>query len=418
MSSRNMVGYQIFKPEEVPTDWECLPLGARIKLRYGRALGEEDRAKGAFPVYGSNGKVGTHDVACVAGPGILVGRKGSIGIVHFSQGDFWPIDTVFYVEKQKQDDWLFLNHLLSFLKFERLNAATGVPGLPRGDALTLRGVFPRPTEQITIARILNAADEAITRAQTALERAQTLKRGVLQMLLSCGVDETSHIRNPHTQPELFHKTRAGLLPKAWNVSNVGKEFSVGTGFTLGEHRRPQSNARRYLRVANVKRDFISLDDVSELEAREEEFRARTLEVDDLLVVEGHANPLQIGRCARVTPEAAGLTFQNHLFRLRSRGISPRFATLWANGRYAQSYWMARCATSSGLNTINQRLLKAMPVVVPEPGEQLKIVALSEAAQKNIEAVQHQLQLLQNLKRGLMQDLLTGRVRVPISELDG
>jgi type I restriction enzyme, S subunit len=145
---------------------------------------------------------------------------------------------------------------------------------------------------------------------------------------------------------------------------------------------------------------------------------RRLEENDLLIVEGHANPYEIGRCALVKSEAIGLTFQNHLFRLRSRGISPRFACHWLNSEFAKRYWRRKCGTSSGLNTINQRMLKSLPVVVPGEKEQQRIVAILEAADRMIHEEYERLKKIEKLKRGLMQDLLTGRVRVKFPASDG
>jgi type I restriction enzyme S subunit len=110
-------------------------------------------------VYGSNGPVGTHSRAIVSGPGILVGRKGTIGAVHYSEHDFWPIDTVYYVRRLKDDLWGFLYRLLDYLNLGKLNAATGVPGLSRRDALAIRGAFPPAEEQETIAKIMRSAQE-------------------------------------------------------------------------------------------------------------------------------------------------------------------------------------------------------------------------------------------------------------------
>ena len=80
--SRNMLGCQVFHQEYLPEDWLCEPLGNRSRLRYGVGLTEENRIEGAYNVYGSNGVVGTHNEALVEAPGILVGRKGSVGAVH------------------------------------------------------------------------------------------------------------------------------------------------------------------------------------------------------------------------------------------------------------------------------------------------------------------------------------------------
>jgi len=136
-----------------------------------------------------------------------------------------------------------------------------------------------------------------------------------------------------------------------------------------------------------------------------------LEEDDLLIVEGHADPYAIGRCARVTPEAVGLTFQNHLYRLRSRVINPQFACIWLNSQWVRRYWQRMCATSSGLNTINQRKLKALPIVLPPSSEQKIITEIANSQNAFIDSLQECLSKIINLKRGLMQDLLTDKVRV-------
>lgn len=90
-------------------------------------------------VYGSGGHVGWHDEALVTGPGIVVGRKGNVGSVYWSDGDFFPIDTTYYV---KSDLPLrFLDQLLRTLKYVDSHAA--VPGLSRDQAYGL--IVAEPT---------------------------------------------------------------------------------------------------------------------------------------------------------------------------------------------------------------------------------------------------------------------------------
>jgi type I restriction enzyme S subunit len=154
-----------------------------------------------------------------------------------------------------------------------------------------------------------------------------------------------------------------------------------------------------------------LDDIAELEAEDREFSTRLLEKDDLLIVEGHANPDEIGRCAIVPVEAVGLTFQNHLFRLRSRQLVPKFALAWLNSEWVRAYWRCLCGTSSGLNTINRTILNAIPVPVPDKEEQRRIIAVINTQKTRIcteEAYRDKLKLQ---KQGLMHDLLTGKVRI-------
>ena len=157
-TSRALSGCQIFEIDDLPSDWDCVPLGARIDLAYGTGLREEDRESGHVDVYGSNGIIGSHNVPLLDGPGILVGRKGTVGAVHYASGPFWPIDTVYYVLANAGDYLQFLRYLLDYLPLKFLNAATGVPGLSRRDAYALRGAFPPLKEQAAIARILDAVD--------------------------------------------------------------------------------------------------------------------------------------------------------------------------------------------------------------------------------------------------------------------
>ncbi|EQD67210.1 restriction modification system, type I, partial [mine drainage metagenome] len=78
--------------------WRASRLGDEIELAYGKALKAEDREAGDVPVYGSSGVVGLHSSSLVDGPGIIVGRKGNVGSVHWCNVPFFPIDTVFYIK--------------------------------------------------------------------------------------------------------------------------------------------------------------------------------------------------------------------------------------------------------------------------------------------------------------------------------
>jgi type I restriction enzyme S subunit len=309
----------------------------------------------------------------------------------------------------------FLYHLLNFglSAFIRLSAGTTFSAITRGDIERVRFAVPANTdEQCDIARSLDAIDVAIERCRTELEQALALRKSLLAALLTFGIGPDGLLRNPQLRPSDFVATAIGTLPVSWTPSAVGAEFSLQNGFTLNEERRPRFRKRRYLRVANVQRDVLDLHDVQELEANDIEVAPRVLAKDDLLVVEGHADRMQIGRCALVTPEAEGMTFQNHLFRLRSLGrIVPAFGCLWLNSSYSQRYWNARCATSSGLNTINQRTLRRLVFPVPQKEEQEKIVNLVAAQRKHLDGLMERCRCMEMLKKSLMHDLLTGRVRL-------
>lgn len=112
-------------------------LGDLVHLRYGKALPASRRVPGPVPVYGSGGVIGTHDQALAAGPGIIVGRKGTAGAVYWSQRDFFPIDTVFYVDTAHAGVPLeFLFFALRRLGLAGLRADSAIPGLTRASVLT------------------------------------------------------------------------------------------------------------------------------------------------------------------------------------------------------------------------------------------------------------------------------------------
>lgn len=79
-------------------EWNKKELGEEIELAYGKGLTEKKRMNGNIPVFGSNGIVGHHNESLIKGPGVIVGRKGTVGEVKFSKVDFWPIDTTYYVK--------------------------------------------------------------------------------------------------------------------------------------------------------------------------------------------------------------------------------------------------------------------------------------------------------------------------------
>ena len=122
----------------LPEGWKITQLGDILELAYGKALRADNRREGPIKVYGSGGHVGWHDESLVVGPGIVVGRKGNVGSVYWSDGDFFPIDTTYYVISELP--LRFLDQLLRTLEFIDSHAA--VPGLSREHAYRLRIVQP------------------------------------------------------------------------------------------------------------------------------------------------------------------------------------------------------------------------------------------------------------------------------------
>ncbi len=168
------------KPKE---EWKCRSLGEILSFEYGKGLPERVRVSGNVPVYGSNGLVGTHNIKLVGGPGIIVGRKGSIGEVTWSNCDFWPIDTTYYIKLQTNEDLRFIFFLLRTLNLTKLNKASGVPGLNRNDVYVLKVFLPSITVQKRIAGHLNNINELRERKEVEKEKLSEFFESTLSKLM-------------------------------------------------------------------------------------------------------------------------------------------------------------------------------------------------------------------------------------------
>lgn len=125
----------------VPQGWIRKTLGDSVTLNYGKALKAEIRVEGEYPVYGSSGIVGSHEKPLVSGPAIILGRKGNVGSVFWSDKAFHPIDTVYFVSPESSSLYLF--YALKHMHF--ISTDVAVPGLNRDFAYSRLLLHPSTT---------------------------------------------------------------------------------------------------------------------------------------------------------------------------------------------------------------------------------------------------------------------------------
>ena len=141
--------------------WEKLKVADVCELAYGKSLTADSRIPGDYPVYGSAGEVGTHTNYLIDGPGIIIGRKGSVGTVYYEKRNFFPIDTSYYVIPKEGNDLRFLYYKFKTLGLNKLNSDAAVPGLNRNVAYEQSSIYPSLPTQRKIASILSAYDDLI-----------------------------------------------------------------------------------------------------------------------------------------------------------------------------------------------------------------------------------------------------------------
>ena len=127
----------------IPARWKVGKLKDIVDLHYGKGLKQSERTGTGYPVVGSSGIVDYHSSCLVNGPGIVIGRKGTLGKTIYLWDNFFPIDTTFYVEsKQGSEALLFEYLLLQHIGFKEMNTDSAVPGLNKNIALGNQIVVP------------------------------------------------------------------------------------------------------------------------------------------------------------------------------------------------------------------------------------------------------------------------------------
>ena len=156
--------------------WPLVPLKSIATLKRGYDLPVGERNEGTVPIYAANGKNGAHDEVKIKGPGVITGRSGTIGKVHYCEEDFWPLNTALYVMDFHGNHPRWIYYMLSNFKLERFSEGAGVPTLNRN--LVHDELIPLPplSEQKRIAAILDKADAIRRKRQQAIQLASSTAR--------------------------------------------------------------------------------------------------------------------------------------------------------------------------------------------------------------------------------------------------
>jgi len=200
---------------ELPPGWKWVRLGEVCELNYGSSLVEATRQQGNIPVYGSNGIVGYHNKPITSGPTVVIGRKGSVGQIHFSPVACYPIDTTYYIQHTNLPvDLEWLSNILKVLDLSHLNKASGVPGLNRNDVTKLFIPLPALPEQQRIVAILREQMAAVEKARKAAEERLEAVKSL----------PAAFLRQVFPQP-------GQPLPPGWKWVRLGEVTTVVNGTT-------------------------------------------------------------------------------------------------------------------------------------------------------------------------------------------
>ncbi|EJY4339015.1 restriction endonuclease subunit S [Vibrio cholerae] len=178
---------------EIPVGWEVKQLKDILELAYGKALKKTDRVDGDVPVYGSGGLTGYHNQSLVEGPGIIVGRKGTVGSVYWEPKAFYPIDTVFYVKPRAGYSLKYCHLVLQNLGLKDMNTDAAVPGLNRDNAYRLDVITPTKDVMNLFKEIMQTLQSNVDANNAQSVSLESLRDTLLPKLLSGEIDLTSEV---------------------------------------------------------------------------------------------------------------------------------------------------------------------------------------------------------------------------------
>ena len=263
-------------------------------------------------------------------------------------------------------------------------------------------LLPPLPEQKRIAEILSSVDAAIAATQKVIDQTERVKKGLLQTLMTRGIGHTR-----------FKKTEIGEIPESWEVAKLGEAFELQTG-PFGSQLKADLYEEHGVPVvmpSNIVDGSVSFEGIARV-APQHRLRLAKHELAEGDLVFGRRG--EIGRVALVHGEAVGTLCGSGCLRARpSRSINPGFSLL-AVGAHRAVEWLISNALGQTMPNLNTNILSSLSIPLPPIGEQDRIVQVLGRARSSTHRSRASAAALKTLKRGLLQNLLTGRVRVNVA----
>jgi len=398
----------------LPAEWEVVQLAKVAALNMGQSPPSSTYNANGEGVFFLQGKAEFGDVYptpvkwCseprkIAERGsVLISVRAPVGDVNMARDEYCIGRGLAAINGGELLDNWFLFYVLIFAKPRLEERATGSTfksinkGVLRGFPISL----PPLPEQRRIAHVLSTIQRAIAAQQDVIAAARELKRSLMQRLFTCG---------PGAEPAPTKETEIGEIPAHWEVVRIGDVFEIKLGKMLSQAARRGISPRPYLRNANVQWGYFDLSEVKQMDFAPDEMDVFRLIKDDILVCEGG----EIGRSAIWEEQLPECYYQKALHRLRPKvpNILPRFFL-----HYMMLIFLVRQVpvvegARSTIAHLPVAKLKMVPTALPPLLEQHLLVERIGAVDRKIAAEEQRLAALQALFRSLLQQLMTGQVRV-------
>ena len=328
---------------------------------------------------------------------VIVGSNGNrnrIGNAQLIRNDAGFLFASFlFSAKPKSDSGLRPDYFFRWLSSEQVQSylsasaegTTGLSNLSHSFFKSMSIPVPPPEEQAAIARILDAVDTALERTRETVQSEDVLQRVVLE--------------------DAF----ASLEAEYCRLGTFATEVRYGTSVASND----KAHGNPVLRIPNVVGDRLALNDLAFVELSEPEVERLKLADRDLLLVRTNGNPNYVGRSVVFRrPDNRTWVYASYLIRVRLKDeLLPDFVNTYLGLERGRRQLLQRVTTSAGNHNINANSIRLIRLPVPPPAEQERLAELATAFRNRCDALMAMVDALQNLKKSLMHDLLTGKIRV-------
>ncbi|WP_232826276.1 restriction endonuclease subunit S [Cyanothece sp. BG0011] len=398
----------------IPDDWEVKRIKNIAPLQRGFDLPTSKLKRGDYPVVYSNGITNYHNTFMVSAPGVVTGRSGTIGNVHYVTQNYWPHNTALWVTNFYNNHPKYIYYLYKHINLERFCSGSGVPTLNRNDVHDLLiAVPPTKTEQEKIAAALSDIDELIESLEELITKKRQIKQGTMQELLT-GKRRLKgfEIKQGYKQTEI------GLIPEDWEVKRLGdiadknKNYSF-TGGPFGSNLKSSDYTSNGIRI-------IQLQNIGDGEFKNEyELFTSYSKADELLTCNIYPGDIILSKMGDPVARACIVPNFNKRYLMCSDGIR-----LAVDNKYFNTYFIytvinssifrnkaENASTGSTRKRIGLTELRHLELPCPLLEEQKAIAEILTDMDEEIQGLEERLKKTRQIKQGMMQELLTGRIRL-------
>lgn len=389
-------GYKQTEVGVIPEDWEVTTIGDFSPLQRGFDLPTTQVEAGEYPVVYSNGILRTHKDFQVNGAGIVTGRSGTIGKVHYVERDFWPHNTTLWVTSFGNSNVKFVYYLFNSIGFERFKSGSGVPTLNRNDAHSFKIVVPSEIkEQTAIATALSDVDNLIGSLEKLIVKKEAIKTATMQQLLTGKTRLPEFATRDDDSVKGFKQTELGLIPEDWQVVQMGDIGKFGRGRVISNREIDRSITDSYpVYSSQTSNDGImGYIDTFDFEGEYITWTTDGVNAGKVFYRNGQFN------CTNV---CGSIKVYNQDTNFIALAMSIR----------ARKYVSTNLANPKLMNGVAKKVLISTPTLIEE---QTAIATILSDMDSEIQALQKRLDKTRDIKQGMMQQLLTGKVRLISSD---